>query len=97
MTANRKYIIDRLLEGWYLVPWKRPSGAKCFRLYNNGGAPIHNFRQRTFAKLDSYVDPKIKIWKKDKLGRITLNLSSVRQLHGRSYIKQAYLKSKANK
>lgn len=97
MTELRKHIIDSLLIGGYLVSWKNHRGTYCFRLYNQSGNPERNVRSATIKKLDRFIDPKIKIWKTDKAGRITLNLASVRKLHGRSYIKQQYNNIKNSK
>lgn len=97
MTTMRKHIIDRLLQGCYLISWKNNNGTACYRLYDAGGNPERNIRKATVKKLDQYIDPKIKIWKSDKAGRITLNLASVRKLHGRSYIKQQYNQVKNSK
>ena len=40
--------------------------------------------------IDKYIDSELKLWKKDNHGNITLNLSTVRQLHGRNTIKRLY-------
>lgn len=97
MTETRKHIIDTILAGGYVMAWKSTRGTKCYRLYDATANPLVNVRQATVKKLDRFIDPKIKIWRKDKLGRMTLNLSMIRKLHGRSYIKKAYKQSKIAK
>ena len=95
MTENRKDIIGLLLIGWYLKPWKNHNGTDCFRLYDPQGVPRRNVLQSTIKNLDRFIDPKIQIWKKDKRTRtMKLNLSMVRQLHGRNMIKKLYKQHK---
>jgi hypothetical protein len=94
MTLNRKILIGKLLKGYYLIAWKNGYRTGCYRLYNHKGIIDCNIGARTVKGLDKYIDPKIKIWKRDKAGRMTLNLSMVRRLHGRNMIKKLYLESK---
>jgi hypothetical protein len=97
VTKTRKYIIEKLLDGYYLRSWKSVGGVPCYRLYDPDGNPELSVMQSTIDKLDRHIDPKIKIWRVVKPGKITLNLAMVRRLHGSSYIKRAYkqLKIKA--
>lgn len=92
MTDNRKQIVEVLLSGWYLVKWKNHRGTSCYRLYDQHGNPRTNLREKTIDNLDRRMAvPKgKKIWKRDKAGRITLNLSVVRQLHGKGWINKMY-------
>lgn len=94
MTQTRKHIIDLLLTRHYLRHSVSITGTACYKLYDPAGSPVKRVSQATIDKLDRFIDPKIKIWKIVRPGKITLNLSSVRRLHGRSYIKKAYLKTK---
>lgn len=72
------------------MPWKKPSGTRCYRLYDEKGNPIYNLPDKTVRTLDKYIDPKIKIWKKDKHGRMTFSIANVRKLHGGHSIKRMY-------
>lgn len=90
MTATAKYVIDKLLDKGYLMPWRRHTGAKCFRLFDDKGIVICNVTVATVRRLDKYLDPDKKLWKRDRYGRMTLNLSTVRQLHGKNTIKKMY-------
>lgn len=90
MTKPAKALISDMLKGFYLLPWKRPSGRKCYRLYQSTGNPVRNVRDSTFTKLTKYIDPGIKIFKTDKHGRITLSRSQVRKLRGNHTIKKLY-------
>lgn len=49
--------------------------------------PVLKVRTRTVEQLNRYIK---KLWKKNKHGDITLNLNTVRQLHGRHTIKKMY-------
>jgi hypothetical protein len=94
MTKTRKHIIEKLLAGYYLRSWKSVGGVPCYRLYDPEGNPELSVMQSTIDKMDRHIDPKIKIWRVIKPGKIVLNLASIRKLHGRNYLKQAYRKSK---
>jgi len=93
MTDTRFNIIAKLLKGYYLIAWKSHNGTKCYRFYEPNGNPVANIQDKTIRTMDRMIDPEIKIWKKDKLGKITLNLSNVRKLHGKNTIKKLYLKN----
>lgn len=88
MTTVQTKLIAALLAGHFLMRSKR-----CYTLFDEALNPLQRVRFRTVDKIDQYMDPKKKLWKKDKKGRITLNLASVRQLHGRSIIKKLYKKT----
>jgi hypothetical protein len=89
MTQQAKNLISDLLQGYYFLPWKRPSGAKCFRLYDTNGNPVRNIRPSTVNKVDKHIDPEIKIFKVEKkYGKITISRSMVRKLHGNHGIKR---------
>lgn len=94
MTATRKDIIEKLLQGYYLRSWLNRNRISCYRLYDPKGNPIKNVDAKTIDTLDRFIDPKIKIWRIIKPGKITLNLAMVRRLHGKSFLKKAYKQSK---
>lgn len=97
MTKNRKILVEKLLSGYYLLPWKKHnSGKKCYRLYDANGTPKENINEKTIRTLDRFIT-SVNIWKTDKQGKITLNLSSVRQLHGSHSIKKLYKQLKEQK
>jgi len=89
MTASQKLLITKLLTGHFLRKMKRGK-SYLYVLYDAKINPIQKINSRTVEKIDRFIDPKIKLWKKNKNGDISLNLSSVRQLHGRSTIKKLY-------
>lgn len=97
MTPTRKHIISRLLDGHYLKSWKTHNGKPCYRLYDSGGNPVENIRHKTIRTLTRYIDPLILIFKTDKAGRITLNLSGVRRLRNNHGIKTLYKNFKQKK
>lgn len=89
MTNSQKILITKLFTGHYLVSYKY-QGKKRYRLMASKHNSVASVRARTVDKLDQYIDSKLKLWKKDELGRISLNLNVVRQLHGRSILKSYY-------
>lgn len=52
--------------------------------------PVQIINARIVDRLDRFIKKEIKIWKVDKWGRKTLNLSNVRKLHGRNLLKKMY-------
>lgn len=90
MTDTAKYVIGRLLDKAYLMPWRRHTGTRCYRLFDDNGLVICNVSIALVRSLDRYLDPDKKLWKRDRYGRMTLNLSTVRQLHGKNTIKKMY-------
>lgn len=93
MTPSQKIVIKKLLTGHFLRLVKRGSGS-WYVLYDEKVNPISKVRAKTIDKLDRFLDPDQKLWKKDKNGDMTLNLNTVRQLHGKSTMKQLYKKRK---
>lgn len=85
MTRSQKILITKLLTGHFLV-----RSRDRYTLYDEKVNPIIRIREKTFRAIDQFIDPKIKIWKTDKRDRITLNLSMVRRLHGKSTLKKLY-------
>lgn len=90
MTGPQKILITKLLTGHYLVHGGKRNRKDRYYLYDEKGNVLTSIRARTFDKIDRFIDPEIKIWKKTKQGIITLNLNMVRQLHGKNTIKKLY-------
>ena len=97
MTPQRKYIITQLLLGGYLVGYKRLTNVMGYRLCDAKGNPLKNIYEKSVRSISKRIDPSIKLWKKDKDGRMRLNLSSVRSLHGKNGIKKLYKQINSSK
>jgi hypothetical protein len=96
MTPVQKILISALLEGGYIRKWKSHGGSMCYRMYDGAGNPVRSLRPATVKALERLVKNKGSLYKKDRVFRITFNLSQVRQVHGRAIIKKQY-KSRQNK
>lgn len=80
MTRTQKDIIAKLLAGYYIVV---SHGREV--LYRDNAIPVMRMRW--------YDMKKIRPWlKKDRKGRQTINLSTIRQLHGNHVAKRLYRK-----
>jgi hypothetical protein len=78
MTATQKDIIAKLISGHYIVI---SHGREI--LYRDNAVPV--------IRLKWYDSKKIRpLLKKDRKGRLTANLSTIRQLHGNSTAKRLY-------
>lgn len=95
MTDVRKYLVRQLMNGGYVLAWKRPSGIKSYRLYDQKGNPIRNLRAATVDKLNNHIKLN-HLFKKDKIGRMTFNLNTVRSMHGKSVINNFYKSKNKN-
>lgn len=80
-----KVIFSHLLEGRYMA--RRQGNRHPYAIYEGKAKPIYNVSKSNWKVLSPLV-------KKDKQGRITLNLSTVRSLHGNEWLKQEYKKHK---
>lgn len=85
MSPSQTKLIVALMSGHFLVKSK-----KCYTLYDAKVNPLQRIRFKTVDKIDQFIDPKMKLWKENKRKRITLNLNTVRQLHGKNMIKRIY-------
>lgn len=94
MTPNRKFLVEKLLAGYYMIPWLSRGNLTSYRLYDLKGNPIRSFHEATVKKMEKHLDPGVRLFKKDSSGRMSLNLSTVRTLHGKNMIKQLYKKQK---
>ena len=84
MTYEQKELVFALLRGdCYLRPKKSPNGKYSFMIYSGNQKPVKYVTDNAYKAVKEYV-------KKDKSGKITLNLTVVRQLHGNNHIKKQY-------
>lgn len=89
MTPSQKVLVSMLLTGHFLRLVKRQDKS-WYVVYDAKVNPITKVRRSTVDKLDRFIDPKLKLWKKGKNGDLTLNLNTVRQLHGKNTLKKMY-------
>lgn len=89
ITKLQKKLLAKLLCGCFLRQFSRP-GRTWYVLYDIAVNPLEKVSTRLVDKMDRFVQPDIKIWKKDRHGNITLNLSMVRRIDGRNPIKKMY-------
>ena len=84
MTDEQHDLIKRMSTGkYYLAPRIRPSGRWGYMLYSGNANPEKWYSSKT-AKI------VLGVLKKDKSGRLTLNLNLVRQQHGKTLLKKFY-------
>lgn len=89
MTDLQHDLVKSLFRpGTYLMTRTAHSGRMGYMLYEGNANPVRWYSSRAFAIVRQVV-------KKDKAGKITLNLSKVRQQHGKSLVKILYKKHKA--
>lgn len=86
LTPQARRLLVDLLEGGYLLPWKRPSGTFCYRLYKQKGNPIRNIRQSTAGVL-WYC----RVLNKDNATlKLTISRAQIRKLRANHIIKVIY-------
>lgn len=86
MDNKTKIIVNKLLAGNYIVRRYNDRKAKKYVLCSNGN-PIEYVSESQYRFFKNVL-------KEDKkLRRCTLNLSLVRQMHGKCFIKQQYKKN----
>jgi hypothetical protein len=85
MTDLQHDLIKKLsLHQYYLAPRLAYSGRKGYMLYSGNANPVKWYPERTVRK------SVLEVLKKDKSGRLTLNLNLVRQQHGKTLLKKFY-------
>jgi hypothetical protein len=89
-TYAQKQIIIHLLNGSYLIKVKSINTKYTYRLYEGKMNPVLKVKESDMSSLFTYF------LKEDKLGRLTLNLKTIRQERGNAWIKKAYKLSKQN-
>ena len=62
-------------------------GTEVYKIFEGRQIPVQYFTVTNVKKIKDFL-------KTDSKKRITLNLSAVRQLHGKNYIKMLYLKKR---
>ena len=86
MTDKQKDLIWLLLqENHYLVKTLNAKGKEVYKVLEGRQVPVQYFTEKDVKKIHD-------ILKTDNKKRMTLNLSAVRQLHGKSYAKMLYKK-----
>jgi len=91
MTPAQKKIASLLFTGHFLRLVRRRDKS-WFVLYDQKVNPILKISTRSVQGWDRYLDPKQKLWKHSPKGMLTLNLSTVRSMHGKSTLKTLYKK-----
>lgn len=90
MTKEQKDLIWLLLqEKHYLVKTLNSRGKEVYKILEGRQVPVQYFTEASVKKIKDVL-------KSDNKKRMTLNLSAVRRLHGKSYIKALYKKNVAN-
>ena len=86
MTDQQKDLIWLLLqEGHYLVKTINARGKKVYKILEGRQIPVQYFTEADVKKVKDVL-------KSDSKKRMTLNLSAVRRLHGKNYVKVLYKK-----
>ncbi len=89
-TYAQKQIIIHLLNGCYLIKAQSTNPKYTHKVYECKMNPVLKVSDKDFK------DPFHYFLKKDKRGRLTLNLKTVRKERGNAWIKKAYKASKQN-
>ena len=88
MTKKQKDLIWLLLqEDHYMVKTINAKGKEVYKVLQGRQVPVQYFSELNVKKIKD-------ILKTDARKRMTLNLSAVRQLHGKNYIKMLYTKNR---
>jgi len=88
MTDQQKDLIWLLLqEDHYLVKTINAKGKEVYKVLEGRQIPVQYFTEADVKKVKDVL-------KSDGKKRMTLNLSAVRQLHGKNYLKMLYNKKK---
>ena len=86
MTDQQKDLIWLLLqEDHYLVKTINSRGKEVYKILEGRQIPVQYFTEADVKKVKDVL-------KSDSKKRMTLNLSAVRQLHGKNYVKMLYKK-----
>lgn len=84
LTNNTRDLVSLLLQGYYLRKRINHSGVCGFMLYQGAQIPVLFVHERTVKSIFPFLKEKRKVY--------TINLSLVRQAHGRTIVKQMYKK-----
>lgn len=90
MTEKDKDLVWLLLQDkHYLMKTINARGKEVYKILENKQVPVQYFTQANVNKIKDVL-------KSDSKKRMTLNLSAVRSLHGKNYVKMLYKKNLAN-
>lgn len=89
-TKAHLTLFSELLKGKYLRHTTNNKGKGQYKLYEGNQKPVRWVKNGVMRNLTSLL-------KQDKKGRLTLNLSNIRQLHGNTLPKKIYKQSKPKK
>lgn len=83
--GEQRWLITELIgaSDTFLLRVRNNAGTECYKLYTGNMIPMRFVASKTF-------DPPCKFFKRDKKKRYTLNLSTIRTLHGNHWIKKLY-------
>jgi hypothetical protein len=88
MTKKQKDLIWLLLqENHYMVKTINARGKEVYKVLEGRQIPVQYFTEANVKKIKDFL-------KSDSKKRMTLNLSAVRQLHGKNYLKMLYTKNR---
>jgi hypothetical protein len=88
MTKQQKDLIWLLLqENHYMVKTINAKGKEVYKILEGQQIPVQYFSEASVKKIKDFL-------KSDSKKRMTLNLSAVRQLHGKNYLKMLYKKNR---
>ena len=88
MTKKQKDLIWLLLqEDHYMVKTINARGKEVYKILQGRQIPVQYFTESNVKKIKDFL-------KSDSKKRMTLNLSAVRHLHGKNYIKMLYTKKR---
>lgn len=86
MTKQQKDLVWLLLQdNHYMVKSINARGKEVYKIFEGRQIPVQYFTETNVKKIKEFL-------KTDSKKRMTLNLSAVRQLHGKNYIKMLYKK-----
>lgn len=89
ITGLQRKLIAKLLQGYFLRRFRR-GDRSWYVLYDQKVNPIEKVNCRVVDKMDRFLPREIELWKRDKHGNLSLNLSMVRRIDGRNPIKKMY-------
>ncbi len=88
MTKQQKDLVWLLLQkDHYMVKTINARGKEVYKIYEGRQIPVQYFTEANVKKIRDFL-------KSDSRKRMTLNLSAVRQLHGKNYLKMLYTKNR---
>ena len=88
MTKKQKDLVWLLLqENHYMIKAINARGKEVYKVLKDRQIPVRYFSEINVKKIKDFL-------KSDSKKRMTLNLSVIRQLHGKNYLKILYKKSR---